>query len=84
MDEQNSYLAFTGGKEGAGFALSGEVAATPDGTRQMRMVFSEITPASFKWRWESTADGGKSWRASLFIDYQRSGAGPAPPGPAAQ
>lgn len=72
IDEQNSYLAFTGGREAGDFALYGETATLPDGTqRQMRMVFSEIRPDSFKWRWEGTKDGGRTWRAEILIDYQR-------------
>lgn len=51
-------------------------AETPAGKRQMRMVFSEIGSSSFRWRWESSGDGGKTWRAQLLIDYRRRGALP--------
>ena len=72
VDEGNSYLAFTGGQEGADFVLTGEPMAQPDGkTRQMRMVFSDLKPDSFRWRWEGTTDGGKTWRVAIYIDYQR-------------
>ena len=72
VDESNSFLAFTGGKQGAEFILTGEPKPLPDGgTRQMRMVFSEIAKDSFRWRWEGTRDGGHTWRPQLFIDYAR-------------
>ena len=67
VDENNSYLAFTGGAEGKDFALYGE----PRNGRQMRMVFASIRPDGFAWRWEASLDGGKTWRPQLFIEYKR-------------
>ncbi len=40
-------------------------------TRQMRMVFTDITPQSILWRWEATVDGGKTWSPMLVIEYRR-------------
>ena len=75
VSDQNEFLVFTGGKEGDELVLSGEAAPLPGGGEQrMRMVFSEIAKASFKWRWEATRDAGKTWRPLLFIDYTRVGA----------
>ncbi|MFO0583312.1 MAG: DUF1579 family protein [Anaeromyxobacter sp.] len=72
VDEGNSFLAFTGGPEGADFVLTGEPKTLPDGgTRQMRMVFTAIERDAFLWRWEATLDGGKSWRPQMLIDYRR-------------
>lgn len=67
VDEGNEYLSFAGGLEGKDFAFYGE----PRNGRQMRMVFANITPGGFSWRWEASADGGKSWAPQLLIDYTR-------------
>jgi hypothetical protein len=73
VSDQNEFLVFTGGPQGSDFVLTGETAPLPGGGEQrMRMVFSEIGKASFKWRWEATVDGGKTWAPRLFIDYARS------------
>ena len=36
-----------------------------------RMVFHDIQPNQFKWDWERTADGGKTWTVMMKIDYVR-------------
>jgi hypothetical protein len=72
VDEGNSFLAFTGGLEGTDFILNGELNPSPGGgARQMRMVFAGITPRAFRWRWEGTRDGGKTWRQQMVIEYTR-------------
>ena len=37
----------------------------------MRMVFANIRPEGFAWRWEASLDGGKTWRPELLIEYTR-------------
>ena len=36
-----------------------------------RMVFSDVKPNSFMWRWEQTSDGGKTWKLSWQLQYDR-------------
>ena len=36
-----------------------------------RMVFSDIKKDSFTWEWESTTDGGKTWKPLWRIEYTR-------------
>lgn len=36
-----------------------------------RMVFKEIKENSFLWDWESSEDGGKTWKLLWRINYQR-------------
>ena len=36
-----------------------------------RMVFHEIRKDSFTWDWESTSDGGATWRLQWRIEYKR-------------
>ena len=37
-----------------------------------RMVFSDVKPNSFTWRWEATKDGGKTWTLNWRLQYTRS------------
>lgn len=59
------------GMEGKDMVLLGEPRARDGKTRQMRMVFTDITPQSILWRWEATVDGGKTWSPMLVIEYRR-------------
>jgi len=72
VDDQGSWLSFTGGKRGDDFVLTGE----PQAGKTMRMVFHEIREDHLLWRWEGTRDSGKTWTPQLRIEYRR----PAPPG----
>lgn len=36
-----------------------------------RMVFTNVKPDSFTWIWESTTDGGKTWKLSWRLQYER-------------
>jgi hypothetical protein len=71
VDDQGSYLAFTGGMEGSSMILHGEPRVRDGKTFRMRMVFSEITPGSLAWSWERTADEGKTWTPMMQIRYVR-------------
>jgi hypothetical protein len=68
VDDQGSYLAFTGGLAGGEMILVGE---PKPGGKVMRMVFSRIAKDTLDWRWESSSDGGKSWKAVMTIAYRR-------------
>lgn len=41
------------------------------GDRAMREIFDQIAPDGFKWRMETTADGGKTWKVTWTLDYTR-------------
>ena len=76
IDDSGSYLVFVGDsplKNGilGDAILEGEAHVTSEGTRQMRMVFTNITPKHITWRWEATRDGGKSWVPMMRIEYTR-------------
>lgn len=36
-----------------------------------RMVFSNVKPNAFTWRWEATKDGGKTWTLNWRLQYTR-------------
>jgi hypothetical protein len=64
-----SFNQLVGRKEGDDIMQEG---TAPDGSL-IRWVFSEITPVAFRWRGESSSDGGKTWRlrAEFFGRRQR-------------
>jgi hypothetical protein len=68
VDNQGSYIELSGGPQANGdFVLS--TAPRPSGNVN-RMVFTEITPESFTWRWQSSRDG-KAWSDAWVIHYTR-------------
>lgn len=70
VDDNGSYLDFTGGMEGDRMILS-RVAHRPEGEVHQRMVFHDIAEDSLTWDWERSLDGGKSWELRWRIRYQR-------------
>ncbi len=66
-DDSGGYIALTGHFENGEITLVGE--PRPNG-RTMRMVYTDITPSHFLWRWEATTDG-TTWRPMMIIDYTR-------------
>lgn len=68
VDNEGSYIALTGGPQADGtFVLATQPG--PKGGRS-RMVFENIKPDSFVWRWQSSTDG-QSWKDQWVIDYAR-------------
>ena len=71
-DSEGSYWAFVGGPQDDGSF----VFATPDrvDAEQVykRMVFSDITPDAFRWRWEFSPDN-EVWQQRWAISYVRRG-----------
>jgi hypothetical protein len=74
VDDQASYLLFVGGpggKDGKGLVLEGEPKERDGKPFRMRMVFTDIAPASLLWRWERTDDDGATWQPRMLISYRR-------------
>jgi len=71
VDNQGSYLDFTGEFKDNQMVLSRE-AIRPDGTKVMqRMVWKNITPSEFDWSWERSKDKGQTWEVLWPIHYKR-------------
>ena len=71
VDNQGSYLDFTGGFKDGEMILSRH-GTSPDGKPRIgRMVYFNIKPDSFDWRFETSFDGGKTWGFAWPIHYQR-------------
>lgn len=66
-----TYLTMIGRKERDDIVQLGKAAAG----EQIRWSFSEITPASFRWRGETSADGGAGWRLQVEFLARRMSAG---------
>jgi hypothetical protein len=70
VDNQGGYFALTGGPEQSGkFVLVSY--GLQDNQPHQRMVFEDITPTSFTWRWQRTSDNGATWADSWVIHYTR-------------
>jgi hypothetical protein len=70
VDNQGSYLDFAGGFADGKMTLARSF--QKDGkTIHQRMVWFDITPAKFKWNWERSLDGGKTWEVQWAIDYTK-------------
>jgi len=62
-----TYLAMIGRRHGADIVQLGEAA----GGITVRWGFYEITPQSYLWRGELSADGGQSWRCNVEFRARR-------------
>jgi Protein of unknown function (DUF1579) len=71
VDDQGGYIPLEGGVEHGDMTLYAPPRTKDGVTSQMRMVFSDVQPDHFKWRWERTTDGGTTWAPQMLIDYTR-------------
>jgi hypothetical protein len=62
-----SYLSMVGRRQGDDIVQDGQA---PDGTH-IRWSFTDITPDSFTWRFEASADGGATWHQRMEFDAVR-------------
>ena len=72
VDNQSSYLELVGDFTKPDEKIFAMDSIAPGGKPvKLRMVFHHITPDSFDWRWERSADGGKTWQVQWPIHYTR-------------
>ena len=70
VDSTGNYWAFEGSAHPDGLIFA--VDEVGDGREvRKRMVFSEIEPDAFRWRWERSADAGATWELLWVINYHR-------------
>jgi hypothetical protein len=70
VDSTGNYWAFQGGPHPEGFAFA--TTGSEDGRPVVkRMVFSDIGPDAFGWRWERSMDDGATWERLWTIAYRR-------------
>jgi len=69
VDNEGGYIDLKGGPGKNGdFVLT--TLPRPNSKAASRMVFTDIKPDSFTWRWQKTTDGSK-WSDSWVIYYKR-------------
>lgn len=73
VDNQNSFLSFTGGSGDNGKTrfFSQEFTNRKGALVKQKMVFRDITNRSFVWDWMNSSDSGKTWNTGWSIDYKR-------------
>jgi hypothetical protein len=76
VDNYGGYTDVMGGIQGDSMVLSTPEknvpkTISPSGKIINRMVYFHITPKSFDWNWESSTDGGKTWKSNWLIHYRR-------------
>ncbi len=69
MDNQGSYLPFSGGPDGDRFILTMDRAS--DEVPYLRMVFENITEDALDWRWQQSQDEGATWEDRWHLRYSR-------------
>lgn len=70
VDDGGAYIALSGGMQGKNMILT-SIPGPKNPRAFSRMVFSDITPESFHWRWEGTKDAGKNWSLQWELNYRR-------------
>jgi hypothetical protein len=70
VDNNGSYLDFTGGFNDGRMVLSRDAIVHGEACKQ-QMVWYNITDNEFDWNWERSDDGGKTWKVNWQIKYQR-------------
>ncbi len=69
VDNQGGYFALVGTREAGRLVLVAR--GDSDAKPEQRMVFDDITPKSLTWRWQRSADAGKTWADQWVIFYTR-------------
>ena len=70
VDNQGGYISLSGKFENNRMTLLTESQKSPTGKEIMyRMVYYNITPGKFDWKWESTTDSGATWKTIWLIHY---------------
>lgn len=79
VDDQGSYLTFSGGIEDGFMTLYGPERTTPDGYPfRLRMRWTDVTDEGLTWRYQRTVDGGSTWSDAWVIRYERMPGADAP------
>lgn len=71
VDNQGSYLDFTGEFKDGRMILTREAKPAGKPAFLQRMVWFDVAADSLKWNWERSDDGGKSWKVMWAINYTR-------------
>ena len=76
VDNQGGYFDLTGGPvTGADHIFALENKRVTDTQPFARMIWQDVKPDSFTWRWQRKAKAEDDWADSWVIHYRRKGAG---------
>jgi hypothetical protein len=70
-DNQGAYFNFVGERQGEKRIFKTEVVVVGEKQIIQRMVFYDIKENAMTWDWESSEDGGKTWKLNWRINYTR-------------
>jgi hypothetical protein len=70
-DNQGAYFSLKGERLGEKRIFKTDLIVSGEKQIIQRMVFYDIQKDSFMWDWESTEDGGESWKLNWRISYKR-------------
>jgi hypothetical protein len=77
VDNQNGYFDLVGGPvSGTDYAFYFENKRVSDTQPYQRMIWQDIKPDSFVWRWQRKGKAEDDWADSWVIHYRRKGATP--------
>jgi hypothetical protein len=72
VDSQGGYIVLTGKFENNTMTLFTETTTDASGKKtQYRMLYQNITPEKFDWKWDLTNDDGKTWKSNWEIHYNK-------------
>ncbi len=71
VDNQGAYINLIGDRQGERRIFQTLPEERDGKTIVRRMVFYDITSGSFSWDWESSEDGGETWKLNWRIRYTR-------------
>jgi hypothetical protein len=69
VDDQNGYFHLSGGREQDGTFVLQTIRMGRE-PHMTRMIFQDIKPDSFTWRWQMS-DDGETWKDAWVIHYTR-------------
>lgn len=74
-DNEGAYFTFTGSREGDKRIFKTGVVSRGGKNVVQRMIFYDITAEAITWDWESSEDGGLTWKLKWRIFYKRVNSG---------
>ena len=70
-DNQGAYFNLIGDRQGDKRIFKTEIVKQGEKQLVLRMVFYDIRENSMVWDWESSEDGGETWKLNWRINYKR-------------
>jgi hypothetical protein len=78
VDNQNGYFDLIGGPaSGSDYIFYFENQKLTDAQPYLRMIWQDVKPDSFTWRWQKRTKPDEAWADSWVIHYRRQGAASA-------